>query len=53
MVCEGKEAPEGLCDTIIDLDRAVDAPAAYIEESKYQLDTRRFRPKAAEEATTV
>ena len=53
MVCEGKEAPEGLCDTIIDLDRAVDAPAAYIEESKYQLDTRRFTPKAAEEATTV
>ena len=33
MVCEGKEAPEGLCDTIID--RAMDAPATYIEESKY------------------
>ena len=53
MVCEGKEAPEGLCDTIIDLDRAVDAPAAYIEEPEYQLNTRRVAPKAADEATTV
>ena len=52
MVREGKEAPEGLCDNIIDLARAVDALAPHIEEPEYHLDTRRAALKAAEEATT-
>ncbi len=53
MVREGREAPEELCDTIIDLARAVGALAAYIEEPDHPLDTRRFALEAAEEATTV
>jgi hypothetical protein len=53
MVREGNDAPEELCDTIIDLARAVDALADYIEEPEHPLDTRRFALEAAEEATTV
>ncbi len=53
MVREGKEAPEELSDTLIDLAHAVEALAAYIEEPEHPLDTRRFALEAAEEATTV
>jgi CO dehydrogenase/acetyl-CoA synthase beta subunit len=53
MVREGTEAPEELSDTILDLARAVEALATYIEEPEHPLDTRRFALEAAEEATAV
>lgn len=53
MVREGMEAPEELSDTILDLARAVEALATYIEEPEHPLDTRRFALEAAEEATAV
>jgi hypothetical protein len=53
MVREGTEAPEELSDTILDLARAVEALATYIEEPEHPLDTRWFALEAAEEATAV
>ena len=53
MVREGTEAPEELSDTILDLARAVEALATYIEAPEHPLDTRRFALEAAEEATAV
>ena len=53
MVREGTEAPGELSDTILDLARAVEALATYIEEPEHPLDTRRFALEAAEEATAV
>ena len=53
MVREGTEAPDELSDTILDLARAVEALATYIEEPEHPLDTRRFALEAAEEATAV
>ncbi len=53
MVREGTEAPEELSGTILDLARAVEALATYIEEPEHPLDTRRFALEAAEDATAV
>ncbi len=53
MVREEKAAPEKLNETILDLARAVEALAAYLESPEHPLDTRHFALKAAEGATTV
>jgi hypothetical protein len=53
MVREEKAPPEQLSETILDLARAVEALAAYIEEPEHPVDTRWFALEAAEEATAV
>lgn len=50
---EEKAPPEQISETILDLARAVEALAAYIEEPEHPLDTRWFALEAAEEATAV
>jgi hypothetical protein len=52
-VREGEAVPEELSETILDLARAVEALAAYIEEPDHPVETRRFALEAAGEATAV
>ncbi len=52
-VREGEAVPESLSETILDLARAVEALAAYIEEPEHPMETRRFALEAAGEATAV
>jgi uncharacterized membrane protein YgaE (UPF0421/DUF939 family) len=52
-VREGQTVPEELSETILDLARAVEALAAYIEEPERPVQTRRFALEAAGGATAV
>lgn len=53
MVREGEPAPEMLCETVLDLSRAVEELAVYIETPEHPVDTRHLALEAAEGATTV
>ena len=52
-VREGGTVPEELSETILDLARAVETLAAYIEEPGHPVETRRFALEAAGGATAV
>jgi hypothetical protein len=52
-VREGGAVPEDLCETILDLARAVETLSAYIEEPEHPVETRRFALQAAGRATAV
>jgi hypothetical protein len=52
-VREGEAVPGELSETILDLARAVQALAAYIERPEHPVQTRRFALEAAEGATAV
>jgi uncharacterized membrane protein YccC len=53
MIREGEGVPEPLSETILDLARAVEALAAYIEEPEHPVETRGFALEAAGGATAV
>lgn len=53
LVRGGEPAPETLSDTVLDLSRAVEELAVYIEKPEHPVDTRWLALEAAEKATSV
>lgn len=53
LVRGGEPAPETLSDTVVDLSRAVEELAVYIEKPEHPVDTRWLALEAAEKATSV
>jgi uncharacterized membrane protein YgaE (UPF0421/DUF939 family) len=53
LVRDGEPVPETLPDTVLDLSRAVEELAVYIEKPEHPVDTRWLALEAAEKATSV